>query len=553
MPHTLSFRPLLPRPQASINVQRSWLLILTALIFIPFLDKAFHIDDPLFIWTAQHITIKPWDFYGFDINWYGYEASISTIAKNPPLFSYYLAVWGSAFGWSEVSLHLAGLIPSLLVVWGTFELARLWHAVPAFTVLAAICTPVFIMSGTSVMCDMAMVAFYVWAVYFWVRGLEEQRNGFLAVSALCVLGSGLTKYFGVSLIPLLATYALLSRVPAARWRSWLLVAVAGFVAYELWTKYLYGVGLLSDAAVYAKAARATEETGGRWGLLVGLAFAGGGCAILLFCAPLWLRWKGWLLGACGFLLVVAFIVLSSFHDFYPCDFKSLLWQIALWATTGMGLCYWTVKEAYCARRDPVAWLLLCWIGGTVFFAAYVNWTVSARNILPLVPAIGLLLGRRLAVFHRRWTEVYACLLPSLGLSLVVAYADYLWANYTRDDVAQLVVRPLANGAQGWFLGHWGGQYYFQKAGWLPLDNQSRGKSGDVLAVPAWGANVLPCAVEKTTVLGRTTPRTFIAVSTMTNGAGYYASIKDVGAVPFAFSKPLDQFYILAKVNQVLTH
>jgi 4-amino-4-deoxy-L-arabinose transferase-like glycosyltransferase len=216
------------------------LLILTACILIPFLDKAFHIDDPLFIWTAQHITRNPFDFYGFEINWYGSAAPISTIAKNPPLFSYYLAGWGSVFGWSEVSLHLAGLIPSLLVAWGTFELARLWRAVPAFAALAAICTPVFVMSGTSVMCDMLMVAFWVWAVYFWARGLEEQRRGFLALAAVCVIGSGLTKYFGISLIPLLVVYALMKRVPFACWRPWLLLAVAGFVAYELWTQYLYG-------------------------------------------------------------------------------------------------------------------------------------------------------------------------------------------------------------------------------------------------------------------------------------------------------------------------
>ena len=255
MPLFLPYARWLPSPQASVHVHRIWLLILTACISIPFLDKAFHIDDPLFIWTAQHITNTPWDFYGFKINWYGYDASISEIAKNPPLFSYYLAGWGASFGWSEVSLHLACMIPSLAVVWGTFELARLWRAAPAFAALAAICTPVFIMSGTSVMCDMAMVAFYVWAIYFWVRGLEELRSGFLAVSALCVLGSGLTKYFGVSLIPLLAAYALIKLSPLARWRIWLLLPIAGFVAYELWTKYLYGVGLLSDAVGYASSAR----------------------------------------------------------------------------------------------------------------------------------------------------------------------------------------------------------------------------------------------------------------------------------------------------------
>src|SRR5215475_8135491 len=34
-----------------------------------FLDKAFHIDDPLFLWTARQITAAPGDFFGFELNW----------------------------------------------------------------------------------------------------------------------------------------------------------------------------------------------------------------------------------------------------------------------------------------------------------------------------------------------------------------------------------------------------------------------------------------------------------------------------------------------------
>ena len=36
----------------------------------PFINKAFHIDEPLFIWMAHQISRHPQDPYGFSVNWY---------------------------------------------------------------------------------------------------------------------------------------------------------------------------------------------------------------------------------------------------------------------------------------------------------------------------------------------------------------------------------------------------------------------------------------------------------------------------------------------------
>ena len=64
-----------------------WLLAACTLAaLLPFLGKAFHMDDPLFIWTAKHIQSHPLDFYGFKVNW-GYAEMPMTIdiAKSPAL------------------------------------------------------------------------------------------------------------------------------------------------------------------------------------------------------------------------------------------------------------------------------------------------------------------------------------------------------------------------------------------------------------------------------------------------------------------------------------
>ena len=79
------------------------LAVLTVLLLAPFAGKAIHIDDPLFVWTAEQIHEHPLDFYGFDVNWYFKSEPMHRVTRNPPLTSYLLAVAGGVFGFGEVS------------------------------------------------------------------------------------------------------------------------------------------------------------------------------------------------------------------------------------------------------------------------------------------------------------------------------------------------------------------------------------------------------------------------------------------------------------------
>ncbi|HZM02853.1 MAG TPA: hypothetical protein VFC44_07500, partial [Candidatus Saccharimonadales bacterium] len=95
------------------------LLILAAATLaclVPFVDKAFHIDDPLFIWTARHIHAEPFNFYDFQVNWDSWLKPMAAVTQNPPLASYYMALAASVLGWSEVALHAAFLLPALALV-----------------------------------------------------------------------------------------------------------------------------------------------------------------------------------------------------------------------------------------------------------------------------------------------------------------------------------------------------------------------------------------------------------------------------------------------------
>src|SRR5687768_6294550 len=71
------------------------------LLLVPFLSKPLHIDDPMYVWAAEHILAQPFDPYGFGVNWGSTLEPMPDAMKNPPLVCYYLAGAMMIFGRSE--------------------------------------------------------------------------------------------------------------------------------------------------------------------------------------------------------------------------------------------------------------------------------------------------------------------------------------------------------------------------------------------------------------------------------------------------------------------
>jgi hypothetical protein len=209
---------MVPLKDKNSHFPPSIILILGTLVFlIPFASKAFNIDEPLFLWAAKHIYSNPFDPYGFPVNWYGTEMPMYDIMKNPPLACYYITLASLLLGWSEIGLHMAFLIPAVAVVMGTYSIALYLCERPLAASLTTITTPVFIVSSVTIMCDIMMLAFWVWAVFFWMRGINGNDRFYLAISGILMTAAALTKYYGISLIPLLVVYALLKKRRVGWW------------------------------------------------------------------------------------------------------------------------------------------------------------------------------------------------------------------------------------------------------------------------------------------------------------------------------------------------
>jgi hypothetical protein len=125
----------------STKLSLLFLVAMTIGFIAPFANKAFHIDDPLFLWAAKQIQSDPTDPYGFKVTWNFDEMEMSEVTKNPPLTSYYIALVAYWVGWGEKALHLAFLIPAIAVVLGTYVIAQRLCERPVLASLIGLITP----------------------------------------------------------------------------------------------------------------------------------------------------------------------------------------------------------------------------------------------------------------------------------------------------------------------------------------------------------------------------------------------------------------------------
>jgi hypothetical protein len=412
---------------------------------------------------------------------------------------------------------------------------------------------------------------------FWDEGLRDRQPGRLWLAGGLIAVTTLTKYFGICLVPLLGVYAhVVDRGGRRRWLPPLGLALLLLLGYEVLTWAMYGHPMLTWAMGYA--ARFGTPTIGTKAFRIGsgLSFFGGCFGAAAVLTPFLIGRAGRI----GLVVAAAFVLglslfLTGEHEvgeyyftdspltfvggYYSpvgsagesatleavCTWAAILGQFLFWATAGAGLAF-MVWQDYQRNRDDTALLLGLWIAGTFAFATFVNWTLNGRSVLPLVPAVAIVLVRRLS---RMWGTVWpswsyvAIVGPSLALALVIADADKSTADAQRRGAARILEqfgerRPL------WYSGHWGFQHYMMEGGALPWDGErDRGLAGDLIAIPDNNCNMAPLKWKTRTMAEFAEPvRSYVTTMQYERAAGFYAEIW--GPLPFTFGAvPPERFRV----------
>jgi len=540
-------REVLEKIQRWFGLHPYWAVTLVVLAaLVPFLAKPFNIDEPLFVWTARQIQMHPGNPYGFDVNWYGREMPMSVVTYNPPLACYYLALAAKILGWSEAGLHAAFLLPALAVIWGTYRLARRLCRWPLLAAFATLFTPVFLVSAMTVMCDVLMLAFWIWAVLLWLEGMERNHFWKLAAAGLLIGLAALTKYYGACLIPLLAAYSLIDKRRLGWWAIHLLIPVAMLCVYQLASRSLYGHPLFTNAIDSATSIKRMYGFSRMAVAVTGLTFTGGCLAVAFFFVPL--LWRTQVLAGftAGAIVLATMLYLAGAlfenYPFFQADTEPTMEaQIVLWAVVGAWVLALAAADIWSAR-DPRSWLLVLWVFGTFLFTTAFSQFVNGRSILPMAPAVGILLIRRLErspVVNEKTRARAGTVCLTLGalFALLVARADFRLATAVRQCAQQTCVRYGHTQTILWFQGHWGFQYYMEAFGASALEfGHSSLKAGDMLVIPANNTNIRPprpeeiASYEMIVVVG---PH-LLTTMNLTMGAGFYASA--IGPLPFVFGR-----------------
>ncbi|HUA64884.1 MAG TPA: glycosyltransferase family 39 protein [Alphaproteobacteria bacterium] len=572
--------------------ERSWIsrhpFLLIGLIIIvslgPFANKAIQTDDALFVWTGQWIQHHPLDFLGGKTNWWLSTVPMWMANWNPPLLSYFFAVVASIFGWTEIPLHVVTMGFAFAAAAGIYSLAKMWCGRPLLATIIAIFTPAFLVSSNTLMCDVPMLAFWVWSVVvfeaacaaaslnwlpaeLWAVADEHlrptmARSNWLFVLAGLLAGLAiLTKYSAMMLLPLLAAMGVLRLRKPGWWLIALIVPVIFIACYELLTAKLYGHGLIFASERYARAFQYAFPGGHTAKMMIALSFAGGSFLPVLFLAPWLWHWRTWVIGGTAILggLIGAFALYNPgvVEPWYSAgwDRGGFRLEVALLVTAGVQLILIAAVDLW-HRRDPGSIALFLWMIGVFFFAGVLNWGINARSFLPACPVAAILTVRRLEISNGMFKLPLSLVAPIsfavfVGLSLV--FADFQTANAMRSFARHIATKYRPDGHQLWIEGHAGFQYYLQVLGGKSVDiERSTLMPGDVVAVCWNTGNNVPMApgTVGTVDAFQSDPASWMNLSGQNEYgvAGFYGA--DVGPVPFVIGKWKQSFFIAKVLSNV---
>jgi hypothetical protein len=454
-------------------------MILAAILLLPFLNKPFTIDDPLFLSAARHVLTDPFHPADFEQVWNtGERQKLSEYWLGGTLPAYVLAPV-AALGSREWIAHLYQLLLLCLFLSASVDCALLlgcdrMQAGAVGLLIAA--NPVTLAMGATCMPDIPAAAFAMLGIG---RVLAFRENpsirtgaaaGTLLALAITCRGTTVT-LFVVAAILLLPSG--LKRAAACFWPLLLTaLLVAAILSLNRGPAPKAGVqGAFQQLTAIRNVPRNTI------GFLCFQALTG----------PLLAYW-----------LMVAgrkFLAASAALVALGCGLAGLTGSANLQhyaVPAALGICFAAAFLGLFREPRPgqqlgvparLAASLVLWAGSGLLAAPYVH--MAAKYLLPGVPAVAMLVvlhGARLP--PRRFRFITALLIAAGGIAgILIIVGDGTLAGSQRAAVDQFITPRLRHGETVWAGGQWAFLGYAQRAGAEPLANTPPlPKPGDFIVI-----------------------------------------------------------------------
>ena len=515
------------------------------LVCLLYSGKAYHIDEPAYLAIAQQILKDPFHPLSFDYNWFGTSTPMCVVNAFPTIFPYLLALALRLTGGVEWLTRLAFLPFDLMAAWALYALAARVLRRPLGPTLIILAGPAYLINMQYLMPDKMIAAFGLAGLACFLRALDEDRPAWTILAGTLMAAALMCKFTAI--------FVLLVALAAGRGRrSWSWLALfCGLTAAPL---------ALALAGEISRAGGGTAEnvwhilryivTSGREfpGRLRALLAFTGGCGLVTMAWPLLVlrrrrRWGLWLLAA-GVAVLVLF---CPFLDLSEVVRRERLLGIVFSFGALISL---SVFRCRLVRGHPFGGFLTAWAAVVLVLQLFFYWSIVTRYvaflIMPIVLAQAAVLEARLApqTLRRTYAVGFAAVFV---LSLALAQVDYRYAGVQK-ETARMVAERF-RGRRIWFTGHWGFQYYMEKAGASQIDELSGGwqalRPGDIAVIPTINTRILPPparAAEGQLQLLVCRDRLPLRLI-QRGGAGFYSS--NFGFVPYSIdSGRLDVFRIV---------
>lgn len=554
---------------SAVAPARRWLpatvcITLVALLFLPFANKAFHIDDYYFLVWGDLFDWNPLRALPNDFPHQGtlVEDILPYSLTHPLLIPYLLKLMQHLFGTSELPLHLVFLVFPLLVLWSLAKLSALLDSVDCqttFLLLLFGTLPAFVVNGQNLMTDVPMLAFLLAGTVAVVKCVNGECGETPWLGSFWLTCAVFTSYQALAFVVLLIGFVWVACRSRRHKLNVLLALCLPLVLMLLWLLLVYGLyGVFPgqrDSGVGGELIRGSQWQV-VWGRVV-FDFAMIG-ASLVFVLPFYLATlsrRGFFRAgsACGVLLVIFFLVAPPEAGEFPR--RAALAAFCALGAVGIGCAMarlWTWFAS--GRSRPVVFLCGGWILLTLLYNVILLPFGNARYLLPIFPILFIvLLHGSPAVSFRFPRLAGVLLLCSLLWGGANAWADYYHAGTYRTMAAELAEfrQALGGDRQVWYVGEWGMRHYFDQAGarYL-LANSTEPKAGDYVVIPEMPRFWAPSP--------RLRPRlTFYAsrefrsplplrLFNRRSGAGFYCH--HWGLLPFTFSSEPDELFVIQEVR-----
>ncbi len=526
------------------------IVLVVAVTAVPFLNKAYHIDDPFVLAVSKQILETPLDPFAGKIDWFGYESAMWEATTNPPFLSYYLAPFAAKFNFSEIALHSAMMLFLVLLAWGTTVLSNRFTHGSNWPLLFLMFSTAVMVSG-NVMRDVPAAGLAVAGIALFVLGTDRENWLYMLSGSVLAGLAVLTKYSSVIVFPVMLLYPFLHR---KYWlMGWIIPGLLVLLAWCLHNEAFYGQMHIVYLTLNRRAVEGIPWQDKACGALVIL-----GSMVYITPALLWSfcirkRWAA-LAGALPVGLT-AFWAVERHFDW------SADGQYSLWAVLGAILLYGVLLEGFRRgipyvknirdERAADALFLFAWVCAPVIFSVFlVPFQAVRHQIVTLVPLL-LLAFRSINISLRLGgvlLEAFVVVLffVQAAVSYAVAVVDYQYADTYRQMAAYVKDKYVSPDHETWYAGHWGWKYYADQAGLRQRHrDQALPKPGDILAWPlrvhygeVFGDIGDPFKILEHGTIEKKEYTTPIPIRTMNfHGASFYAVIGN--NVPYRFFQDID--------------